>query len=364
MTLRIAYFISSHGFGHAARSAAVMHELHRQIPTCTFEIFTLVPEWFFTQSLPNDAVIQYHPLLTDIGFVQQNPIEEDLGETVRQLDLLYPLRPELVTRVAAQLSALKVSVVVSDIAVVGIAAARLAGVPSVLIENFTWDWMYSSYLEREPKLRQFIDYLEPLFTQATHRIQAEPVCVLNNALKRVAPIARAVREPPLETRKALGISPESQTILISMGGIPMNYDFFDALAAAPLYHFIVAGASAPQGMASNITALPANSGIYHPDLVASSDAIVGKVGYSTVCEAYFGRTQFFFIPRPLFPESIVMERFVSEQLNGRAIEAEQFSNGSWVSKLPQLFLRVDPPGSVSVLPENGAVQAAREIRFF
>ncbi len=153
--------------------------------------------------------------------------------------------------------------------------------------------MYSSYFERAPGLGRFIEYLRPLFTQATLRLQAAPICVPDDSLKKVSPIARVARDSPLETRKALGISRESETILISMGGISMNYEFFDALAAAPQYHFIVAGASAPQGTANNITALPAKSGMYHPDLVAASDAVVGKVGYSTVCEAYLGRTQFF-----------------------------------------------------------------------
>jgi len=37
---RIAYFISSHGFGHAARAAAVMETLSESNPGVRFEIFT------------------------------------------------------------------------------------------------------------------------------------------------------------------------------------------------------------------------------------------------------------------------------------------------------------------------------------
>ena len=48
---RIAYFISPHGYGHAARASAVMDAIHDISPSLRFEIFTTVPQWFFEQSL-------------------------------------------------------------------------------------------------------------------------------------------------------------------------------------------------------------------------------------------------------------------------------------------------------------------------
>ncbi len=48
---RIAYFISPHGFGHAARAAAVMEATYEMDPAIRFEIFTQVPRWFFHDSL-------------------------------------------------------------------------------------------------------------------------------------------------------------------------------------------------------------------------------------------------------------------------------------------------------------------------
>ena len=44
---RIAYFISPHGFGHAARAAAVMQAISDTDAAVGFEIFTTVPSWFF-----------------------------------------------------------------------------------------------------------------------------------------------------------------------------------------------------------------------------------------------------------------------------------------------------------------------------
>ena len=63
----IAYFISPHGYGHAARACAVMAAMHELNPSIRFEIFTTIPQWFFDQSIP--GTFTYHNLLTDIGLV-------------------------------------------------------------------------------------------------------------------------------------------------------------------------------------------------------------------------------------------------------------------------------------------------------
>lgn len=47
----IAYFVSPHGFGHAARSCAIMSALQAREPGIGLEIFTTVPRWFFAESL-------------------------------------------------------------------------------------------------------------------------------------------------------------------------------------------------------------------------------------------------------------------------------------------------------------------------
>ncbi len=55
---RIAYFISPHGFGHAARAASVMEAIHEIDPSIRFEIFTASPSWFFQDNL--SGLFNYH----------------------------------------------------------------------------------------------------------------------------------------------------------------------------------------------------------------------------------------------------------------------------------------------------------------
>jgi hypothetical protein len=145
--LHIAYFISPHGFGHAARAAAVMNALNRNQVSeqVHFEIFTLVPRWFFRESVT--ASFTYHTLLTDIGLVQESSLRENIPQTLNLLRKFLPFDLELVIDLAKHIRQLKCELILCDIAALGIAVAEVAKVPSVLIENFTWDWIYEGYTD-------------------------------------------------------------------------------------------------------------------------------------------------------------------------------------------------------------------------
>ena len=118
---RIAYFISPHGYGHAARASAVMQALHELDSKIRFEIFTKVPRWFFEQSLV--GAFGYHSLLTDIGLAQKTPLLEDLPETIRRLEKLLPFEASHMAELAHLLHRLECQLVICDIAAMGIAVA-------------------------------------------------------------------------------------------------------------------------------------------------------------------------------------------------------------------------------------------------
>jgi hypothetical protein len=94
---RIAYFVSPHGFGHAARAAAVMEAVCEMDPAVHFDIFTTVPGWFFDDSL-KAAGFTYHQLTTDLGLVQKTAFEVDLDETLRRLNSFFPFSPAQIAK--------------------------------------------------------------------------------------------------------------------------------------------------------------------------------------------------------------------------------------------------------------------------
>ena len=79
---RIAYFITPHGFGHAARASAVMEAVNKIDPSVSFDIFTTVPRWFFENSL--SGRFTYNEFTTDVGLIQKTPFLHDLEQTIEK----------------------------------------------------------------------------------------------------------------------------------------------------------------------------------------------------------------------------------------------------------------------------------------
>ncbi len=352
MKLRIGCCITPHGFGHAARAAAVLEAVGKRIPA-EFVVVTTVPEWFFSDSL--SCSFTYQPMTTDIGLAQKNSLQEDVQATLSALDDFYPLSEERIERAVQLFSGC--DLILCDIAPVGIVAADRLGLPSLLLENFTWDWIYSSYLEDCPALQPHIEYLQEIYGRATHHLQAVPVCNPVAGLQRAAPISRAKKKSREDIRRKLRVGEEEKLVLLTMGGVEG-----DEYAVAPLMEagdcvFVLGGQGDRVEYSGNLRYVPKQSDYYHPDLVAASDLVVGKAGYSTLAEVHAAGVPFAYICRETFRESAVLADFIRQEMRGAELSGDELKSGSWIERLDELTAR-RPAGDHRV---NGADEAARYI---
>jgi UDP-N-acetylglucosamine:LPS N-acetylglucosamine transferase len=330
---RIAFFVSPHGFGHAARAASVMEALAEIESSLQFDIFTTVPEWFFANS--NSFPFQYHRLETDIGLVQKTPFQEDLPATIQKLKNFLPFNQSRIATLAEKIRHLKCQLVVCDIAPMGIRVAKEAGVPSVLIENFTWDWIYQEYEEKG--FNEFNAYLQPIFAEATFHIQTRPICKPDRVDFTAGPASRKIKTPSNHIRQRLGLSDTDKLVMITAGGVPKNYGFIDKLKNQTDIHFIIPGASDSENIQNNLILLPESSVYFHPDLINAADAVIGKVGYSTIAEIYQAGVPFGYSARTHYREMKPLVDFVENHMSGFAIGESEFQNGDWIHRLQDLL---------------------------
>jgi hypothetical protein len=353
---RIAVFVSPHGFGHAARASAVMQALHRLNDDVRCDIFTTVPRWFFAESL--DAPFAHHPLETDIGLVQRTSLHEDLRATAARLGEVRPGLRGCTRSVADRLERLGCSLVVSDISPLGLAAASAAGIPSVLVENFTWDWIYDRYAASCPELTPHGEAVAEVVALADLRIQATPACHGVAAALTVPPISRPPRVPRSEVRARLGVPQGAPMVLLTMGGVPWSYSSLDRLRRHPEACFVVPGGAHAAPSGGRLVTLPHRSDHYHPDLVGAADLVVGKLGYSTLAEVYHAGAVYAFVARHSFPESEPLTRFVLAHMPSFLLDEQTFASCRWVDRLDELLglARQSAPSH-----PNGADQTARAI---
>jgi hypothetical protein len=351
---RIAVFITPHGYGHAARASAVMNAICDVQPEVFFEIYTRVPVWFFNMSVQEG--FRYHEVFTDIGLSQSSAMEANLDETIRLLDSFLPFSSEQVMHLARQIRQQGCEKVICDIAPLGIAVARAAGLPSYLVENFTWDWIYEGYLEEEPRFGPHIAHLREAFASADHHIRTEPACDYSPPADLLTEVvSRKPRTPAAETRQRLGVPVDAPIVMVTMGGILTQYPFLNQLEKSGDVQFLIPGGSETYERRGNLILIPHHSDFYHPDLVEAADAVVGKLGYSTLAEAYAAGISFAYIPRENFAESPPMGKFARETMGAVELAEARFFSGEWMDLLPDLLSR---PRRKPTTP-NGADQIAK-----
>ena len=169
------------------------------------------------------------------------------------------------------------------------------------------------------------------------------------------PVSRKVRMPSREVRRRLGLPGKARVVLITMGGIAARLPFLESLRAQEGIRFLIPGGARTIQHRDNLLLLPHHSQYFHPDLLAASDAVVGKVGYSTLAETYRAGIPFGYIARQGFRESGKLVSFIREHMKGLPIREAEFEKGDWLSCLPEL-LRLP---RIRRLDPNGADQVAR-----
>jgi UDP:flavonoid glycosyltransferase YjiC (YdhE family) len=117
-------------------------------------------------------------------------------------------------------------------------------------------------------------------------------------------------------------------VLLTMGGIEWDWGTFRPRLPEGTV-LVVPGGSPQARRLPGAVLLPFRSGFHHPDLVAASDAVVGKLGYSTFAEAWTAGVPFGFLARPSFPEGPVLAAAVEAAGAGVEVPAAALSEGDW-----------------------------------
>lgn len=354
MSLELACFISPHGFGHATRTVALLQGLRNQFPDLQAHLFTMAPQSLFENS---GIPYSYHQLVTDVGLVQNDAFREDREQTIEKLAELIPFNDSLINHCAYLCRSCRL--ILCDISCLGIEVGQAVSIPSILIENFTWDWIYEQVAAGDngkTGFEPFIDLFSYYYRRADYRIQTEPICNPVPCDFSCAPMARQQILDRNRMRDKLAVGAK-KTILISMGGVALDLPFLDRLKDYDEYLFIVAGQKEECRLADNVRLLDSVNSLHHPDLINGCDLLICKSGYSTIAECLQTRTPICCVARQGFGESPVLEAYVTSEMNGTIVDKDSFIAGDWLEKLPRMLANKRNPA-----PVNGADQAAEFIR--
>ena len=343
--MTLVFYISGHGFGHASREIEVINAIAARCPDARFIIRTAATRWLF--DLTARATIDIQPLEADTGVAQIDSLRLDQEKTAHQAAAFYGDFDRRVDAESAFLRDTHAAVVVGDIPPLAFSAAARAGVPSIAIGNFTWDWIYRGYPTFDKAAPGVIDVIRNAYGQATRALRLpmhggfESMASVTRDIPFIA--RRSVRDRE-ETRRVLGASDGRPLVLASFGvyGVQLPYD---RIAASNRLTLIAPPREAPHGL-------------LYPDLVAAADVVVSKPGYGIVSECVANDTALLYTSRGHFVEYDVLVAAMPRVLRCRHIPREDLLAGRWDEAVDALLQQPPPPEHPRI---DGAEVAADEI---
>ncbi|HXF92171.1 MAG TPA: hypothetical protein VNK46_05400 [Nitrospiraceae bacterium] len=333
--------ISGHGYGHAAQVLPVLNELARRVPRLSAILRTTVPASFFEGRLHLDWELR--PAEQDIGCVQHGPLKIDAAATWSEHGRFHRSWDAKLDAEVRAIRAARPHLVLSDISYLATAAGAQAGVPTVALGSLSWDLVLAKFADRNSEEHQtLIDRIRRAYAAADVLLRAMPGLPMD-AFRRIVdigPIAQASEPKPAALRQAVGASSEERLVLVGFGGVPLSSLPFQRLEAMAGYRFIFDG-SVPASVSRIHAAapLPFRFNI----LLASTDLVVSKPGYSTVVEAVTHRKPLVYVRRYNFPDEGPLVDFLHRYGRGAELPMDDFSAGRWEKALDAACAAPEPP---------------------
>lgn len=339
----VVFYISGHGFGHASRAIEVINTLVDRRPDLRILIRSSATPWLVQRTVrPGVTLIAGE---VDTGVVQLDSLRLDAAESIRRAEQFMSTFRERVSHEAAWLRAERAVLVVSDLPPLGIAAGHAAGLPSIGLGNFTWDWIYAHYDGGADVAHR----IGEVYAEADDVLRL-PMWGGFDTFPRVTDIpfvARHSTKDPADVRDALGIARDRPVVLASFGGYGVDGLHAAALRALPEYHVLLPGMIDEAAMYA--------SGFRYEDLVRAVDVVATKPGYGIISECLANQTAMLYTSRGDFREYPVLVEAMPAFLRCAYIDHQALFSGDWAPALNALLAQPPPPTRPAT---NGATIAA------
>lgn len=352
-TKTFAFYISGHGFGHAARQQAIIR--HLSDAGAIIHVKTPTPQKFF--DFPN---VTYHNQRYDIGLIQPDSLTVDVEATFGWYRDFLKRQPELVAEEVTFIRENHVDVIVSDMPPIAFEIADSAGIPSVACTHFTWDWVYGQYLPEYDHHADIIETLSKTYNKATLALQM-PFAHDFDMFDTVEEIPLVINMPTKTTdviRAEFDTPDDYKVCLLSMGGMAWGDNDVSALRNITGWTFWVM-----PDMWEHVRDLPYCRMVPtdtpdYQNLIAAADVLVGKAGWSTVAEVIAHQTPMLYTLRDGYSENTLLEDALKQHAKCRYVEKSAFQTGAWVAYLDELVTSDFKWSDIGI---NGAEVAAKRL---
>lgn len=354
--MKLLYYISGHGYGHARRSAEIIKALVRLRPDAEVIARTSAPAYIF-RGIPR-TTLSLPPLPLDAGAVEKDVLTIDARATLDQLRRVLAEKKTIIETESAFARANAVHLIASDIPFFAGDIASEIGVESVGISNFTWDWIYEPFVEKPEDRRALIDPIRSSYGKMS-RLLRLPFGHPQEAFREVKEAPLVAQRSTRSREEILHDLPEKARqfplrIVIASRG-ETDAALIRKVAQAMPDGALFFPSPLPPQLPANVFPIVNGTATSFVDLLQVSDVVVAKLGYGIVSDCIAAGIRLLYPPRMGFREDEVTERQAARFLCMEKMQLDDFKRGEWMPYIRSL-LSIQP--QLKRMPDDGAAACA------
>lgn len=343
----VFFYVSGHGYGHASREIEAINALLARATGHDVVIRTSAARWLFDHTVR--GAFTYLPGPCDTGVVQIDSLRLDAPDTIARAAEFHRRLPEHIERELTHLRAHDARLVIADAPPLACAAARAAGVPGVVLSNFTWDWIYEGYAEEVQAAPDLLPIIRDAYRSAAEawRLPLEGGFETFDRITDLPFIARHASYERSTVRRRLALPMDRRLALTSFGGYGVSDFDPHRLDCLDEWIVVITGRGEPPALPPGACYLDERriyqAGFRYEDVVAAVDVVVTKPGYGIVSECLANGTAMLYTSRGRFAEYDVMTARMPRFMRCEFVPQEDMLGGRWREGLRRLMQQPEPP---------------------
>jgi hypothetical protein len=358
--MRLLCAISHHGLGHLAQAAPVLAALHELRPDI---------EWLIWSGHSHDTLASrlsipftHRHEATDIGLTMLDAVRVDMTASLQALLAFHDDWADKVARETLWLQHEGIDAVLSNVGYLPLAAAAQAGKPGVAFCSLNWRDIVHAYWGDSPQTALALAHMETAYRSVRTFLKMSPGMPMDwlPRAEWMPPVAELGLSRRKELGQHLGLDPRCKWVVLGLGGVAYGPPP-PAPSDLPLIEDVrwLVPDSWPRTGRGDMAPF-SSSRLPFKDVLASSDALITKVGYGSFVEAAGLGLPVLYLERPDWPESPWLSAWLAKHGRTAAIRESTLFSPALGLILEALWVATPPPATAVNHGRDIALRILRE----